>query len=99
MDVVIVGREAVLLMQGQEIVGVGPPMIVVVVGGPVRPLALRGGLAAVGHRPDEVDDGRRKPSKVRYIWVVQYGLSTGQKTFFRPPQRRLTIHFTVFVDF
>ena len=87
------------MVQGQEVVGVGPPMIVVVVGGPVMPLALRGGLAAVGHRPDEVDDGRRKPSKVRYIWVVQYGLSTGQKTFFRPPQRRLTIHFTVFVDF
>ena len=70
------------MAQGQEVVGVGPPVIVVVVGGPVMPLALRGGLAAVGHRPDEVDDGRRKPSKVRYIWVVQYGLSTGQKTFF-----------------
>ena len=44
-------------------------------------LALRGELAAVGHCPNEVGDGR-KPSKVRYIWVVQYGLSTGQKTFF-----------------
>ena len=61
--------------------GVAPLVIVAMVGGTVMPLALRGGLASLGHRPDEVDDGQ-KFSKVRYIWVVQYGLSTGQKTFF-----------------
>ena len=27
-------------------------------------------------------DDEWKPSKVRYIWVIQYGLSTGQETFF-----------------
>ena len=67
----------------------------------VMSLAVRGGLTAVGHRPDEVDDGRRKPSKVLYNI---FGLSSmvcqlDRKPFFRPPQRRLTIHFTVFVDF
>ena len=87
-----------MLVQGQEVVGAGPPLIVVMMRGMVMPLPLRGGLLVIGNRPDEVDDGR-KPSKVRYILVVQYGLSTGQKTFFWPSQRRLTIHFTVFVDF
>ena len=86
MNVLVIGREAVLPLQGQEVVGVGLPLIVVMVRGMVMLLALRNGLAAVGHCPDEVDvdDGRwTKSSKVRYIWVVQYGLlSTGQKTFF-----------------
>ena len=53
LDVVIIGREAIFLIQGQEVVGVGPPLIVVVVGGMMVPLALRGGLVAVGHCPDE----------------------------------------------
>ena len=87
-----------MLMQGQEVVSVGLPLIVVVVGDMMMPLALRGGLTAVGHCPDEVDDGR-KPSKVRHILIVQYGLSTGQKIFFRPTQHRLTIYFEIFVDF
>ena len=78
--------------------GVDPSLLVKAVVAMVMPLAVRGGLAAVGHRPDEVDDGR-KLSKVRHILVVQYGVSTGQKTFFWPPQRRLSIHFTVFVNF
>ena len=58
MNVLDIGREVVLLVQGQEVVGVGSPLIVVMVGGTVMPLALRGGLAAVGNCPDEVDDPR-----------------------------------------
>ena len=53
------------------------------VGGKVMPLALRGGLAASTIvRTRLTMDEKQKPSKVRYFLVVQYGLSTGQKTFF-----------------
>ena len=73
--------EAILIMQGQEVISADQPLVIVVVGGMVMPLAVRGRLAAVSHCRDQDDDGR-KPSKVRFIWVVQYSLSTGQKTFF-----------------
>ena len=63
-----------------EVMGVDQSLNIVVVG-MVMPLAVNGGLAAVGHCRDEDDNGR-KPSKVLYISVVQYGLSTGQKTLF-----------------
>ena len=42
------------MVQGQEVVSVRLPLIVVMVGVMVMPLALRGGLAAVGHCLDEV---------------------------------------------
>ena len=48
-----------------------------------RAVRSRGALSSAGPEGARAWlNGRRKPSKVRYIWVVQYGLSTGQKTFF-----------------
>ena len=73
-------REAALLMQSQMVVGVILPLTVVMVGTMVIPLAVRGGSTAVGHGRETGDE--QKPSKVHYIWIVQYSLSTGQKFFF-----------------
>ena len=61
-------------------------------------LALRGELAAVGHCPDEVDDGQ-KPSKVDIFGLSSVVCQLDRKPFVRPPQHRLTIHFQVFLDF
>ena len=55
--------------------GVGPPLIVVMVGGMVMPLALRGKLVAVGHSPDKVDDGRTLESTIYLgcpVWFVNW---------------------------
>ena len=45
----LIRRKAMLILQGQKIMGVGPPLTSVVVGAMAMPLVVRGGLAVVGH--------------------------------------------------
>ena len=93
LNVVGVRGEAVLALHQQKMIGANPPLIVMVVGDREMPLSVRCGFAGLSMGGNE-----GKLSNVRNISVAQYGLSSGQKTFFWVTQHRLTILFLFSVN-
>ena len=88
LNIVGVRGGAILPLREKEIIYADMPLTIMFVGG-IELLVVRGGFTAACHRREidkhkgqrTVNDGQ-KPSKIRYILIVQCGLSTGQKGFF-----------------